>query len=185
MIEIVIEEVTDKMDKAIESLKKGLSKLRTGRASTGMLDGIMVNYFGSMTPLNQLATVNVPEPRMITIQPWDQGSLGAIEKTIMSSDLGLTPNNDGKIIRINFPQLTEERRKELVKIAKKYGEESKVSVRNARRDGNEEIKKLEKDKEISQDDMKKHQEDVQKLTDAYILKVDKILETKEKDILEV
>lgn len=185
MIEIVIEEVTDKMDKAIESLKKGLSKLRTGRASTGMLDGIMVNYFGSMTPLNQLATVNVPEPRMITIQPWDQGSLGAIEKTIMSSDLGLTPNNDGKIIRINFPQLTEERRKELVKVAKKYGEESKVSVRNARRDGNEEIKKLEKDKEISQDDMKKHQEDVQKLTDAYILKVDKILETKEKDILEV
>lgn len=185
MVEIVIEETTEKMDKAVEALKKEFSKLRTGRASTGMFDTIMVDYFGSMTPLNQLAAVNVPEPRLITIQPWDQGSLGAIEKTIMSSDLGLNPNNDGKIIRINFPQLTEDRRKELVRLAKKYGEETKVSVRNARRDGNEDIKKLEKDKEISKDDLKKHQEDIQKLTDSFIVKVDKVVEAKEKDIMEV
>lgn len=185
MIDAVFKELKDKMDRSIDALHREIVKLRTGRASISMLDGIRVDYYGTVTPLNQLATMSVPESRLITIQPWDAGALSHIEKAIMNSDLGLTPTNDGKLIRISIPQLTEERRKEIVKMAKKIAEECKIAVRNNRRDANEEIKKLEKDKTISQDDLKKTHAKIQELTDKYISRVDDILKHKEKEILEV
>lgn len=185
MIDAIFKELKDKMDRSIDALHRDIAKLRTGRASISMLDGIRVDYYGTMTPLNQLATMSVPESRLITIQPWDAGVLSNIEKAIMNSDLGLTPTNDGKLIRISIPQLTEERRKEIVKTAKKIAEECKIAVRNNRRDANEEIKKLEKDKTISQDDLKKAQTRIQEITDKYIDRVDDILKHKEKEIMEV
>lgn len=185
MIDAIFKELKDKMDRSIDALHREIAKLRTGRASISMLDGIRVDYYGTMTPLNQLATMSVPESRLITIQPWDAGVLSDIEKAVMNSDMGLTPTNDGKLIRISIPQLTEERRKEIVKTAKKNAEEGKVAIRNNRRDANEEIKKLEKDKTISQDDLKKSQTKIQEITDKYIDRVDDILKHKEKEIMEV
>ncbi len=176
---------SDKMKVVIDTLKKDYASLRTGRASLALLDPITVDYYGTKTPLNQVASLSVPDPRQITIQPWDQKAIAEIEKAILKSDLGLTPSNDGKVIRINIPHLTEERRKELVKVAKKRLEEAKVAIRNIRRDVNEDIKKEEKDKKISEDDSKRFHEDIQKLTDTFIEKAEEILRHKENEIMEV
>jgi ribosome recycling factor len=175
----------DRMLRAVEVLKKEFGSIRTGRASLALLDGIMVNYYDTPTPLQQLASLSIPESRQIIIQPWEQKIIPEIEKAILKSDLGLTPTNDGKTIRINIPPLTEERRKLLVKTVKKKAEEAKVSVRNIRRDTNEEIKKLEKEKHISEDVVKKLQEEIQKITDSYINRMDEVLSHKEKEIMEV
>lgn len=185
MKEEIFSDMKKKTGKALEALAHELSGLRTGRASTAILDGVKVDFYGTPTPIKQIATLAVPESRTITIQPWDTSQLHAIEKAILTSDLGLNPSNDGKIIRINLPQLTEERRKELVKLARKYGEESKVAIRNIRRDANESLKKTEKDKKISQDELKKFQQEVQDLTDRQIHRIDEILSQKEADIMEV
>jgi ribosome recycling factor len=176
---------TDRMARAVEVLKKEFGSIRTGRASLSLLDEIMVNYYETPTPLQQLASLSIPESRQMAIQPWDPKVISEIEKAILKSDLGLTPMNDGKIIRINIPPLTEERRKQLVKTVKKKAEEAKVAVRNIRRDANEELKKLEKEKHISEDVVKKSQDEIQKITDFYITKVDEVLANKEKEIMEV
>jgi len=175
----------DRMSKTIEALKKDFSSIRTGRASLALLDGIVVNYYDTPTPLQQLASLSIPESRQMAVQPWDPKVIQDIEKAILKSDLGLTPMNDGKMIRINIPPLTEERRKQLVKTVKKKAEEAKVAVRNIRRDINEEIKKLEKEKHVSEDVVKKFHEDLQKITDSFIEKVDEVLSHKEKEIMEV
>lgn len=175
----------EKMEHAVEALKKEFASIRTGRASLALLDGIKVDYYGTPTPLQQLASLSVPESRQIAIQPWEQKIISEIEKAIMKSDLDITPTNDGKIIRINIPALTEERRKHLVKATKKNAEDSKVAIRNIRRDINEEIKKLEKEKHLSEDNTKKSLDEIQKLTDTYIKKIDEILMHKEKEIMEV
>ncbi|QLA17182.1 ribosome recycling factor [Desulfolutivibrio sulfoxidireducens] len=180
-----IKDAEDKMKKALASLDKEFSRLRTGRASTSLLDGIRVDYYGTPTPLDQIASVSTPDSRTITIQPWDRKAFSDVEKAILKSDLGLTPVNDGKIIRIGIPPLTEERRKDLVKVAKKYTEEAKVAVRNVRRDVNEVLKKLKSDKSISEDEQHKGQEEVQKLTDAYVAKTEAALAKKEKEIMEI
>ena len=163
--ESVLLDSEDRMDKALGALDRDFSRLRTGRASTGLVDNIKVDYYGTPTPISQLASVAIPDSRTITIQPWDRGAFASVEKAILKSDLGLTPVNDGKIIRISIPPLTEDRRKELGKLARKSGEEAKVAVRNVRRDANDQLKKLEKDKAISEDELKKATDDVQKLTD--------------------
>jgi len=177
--------VIDRMGSAIEALKKEFSSIRTGRASLALLDGITVNYYDTHTSLQQLASLSLPDSRQIAIQPWDPKIIPDIEKAIMKSDLGITPVNDGKLIRINIPPLTEERRKQLVKIVKKKAEEYRVTIRNIRRDINEELKKHEKEKHLSEDDVKKSQEEIQKITDSYIAKVDETLRHKEKEIMEV
>lgn len=174
----------ERMEKAVGTLKRELASLRAGKASASLLDRITVEYYGATTPLNQLANISTPDSRTILLQPWDKTSLADIEKAIMKSDVGLTPSNDGSIIRLVVPMLTEERRLELVKVAKKLAEESKVAIRNIRRDANDSIKKLEKT-EISEDESKRYQDDVQKLTDKYIAESDKVLAAKEKEILEV
>ncbi|MBO7746622.1 ribosome recycling factor [Paenibacillus sp. MWE-103] len=174
----------ERMDKAIAALKRDLSTLRAGRATPALLDRLQVEYYGALTPVNQLANINTPDSRTLLIQPWDKSSLGAIEKAIMKSDLGLTPSNDGSTIRIGIPMLTEERRSELVKMTKKFGEEAKVAIRNIRRDANDDIKKLEKT-DISEDESRRHQDDIQKTTDKFIAEVEKVLAAKEKDIMEV
>lgn len=174
----------ERMEKAINALKRDFSSLRAGKASPSLLDRIQVEYYGTLTPLNQLANVTTPDSRTLLIQPWDKSSLAEIERAILKSDVGLTPSNDGAIIRLSVPMLTEERRVELVKTAKKIAEEAKVAIRNIRRDANDSIKKLEK-AEISEDESKRHQDDIQKLTDKYITESDKVLATKEKEILEV
>jgi len=176
---------TERMTKTIETLKKEFSSIRTGRASLALLDGIMVNYYETPTPLQQLASLSIPESRQIAIQPWDPKTISDIEKAILKSDLGLTPMNDGKTVRINIPPLTEERRKQLVKTVRKKAEEAKVAIRNIRRDANEDLKKLEKEKHISEDIVKKSQEEIQKLTDSYISRADEVLGNKEKEIMEV
>ena len=176
---------TERMSRSIDILKKELASIRTGRASLALLDGIMVNYYETPTPLQQLASLSIPESRQIAIQPWDQKIIPDIEKAILKSDLGLTPMNDGKMIRINIPPLTEERRKQLVKAVRKKSEEAKVAVRNIRRDSNEELKKLEKEKHLSEDILKKSHDEIQKITDSYISKVDEVLGYKEKEIMEV
>jgi ribosome recycling factor len=175
----------ERMDKAISQLKRELSTLRAGRATPALLDKVQVEYYGAMTPVNQLANISTPEARLLVIQPWDKTSLAAIEKAIMKSELGLNPSNDGTIIRIAIPMLTEERRTELVKMVKKYGEECKVAVRNIRRDANDAIKKIEKEGSISEDESRRHQESVQKSTDEHIVLVDQIVSDKEKEIMEV
>jgi ribosome recycling factor len=185
MKDIIFEELKENMDKAIQGLEKSFSRVRTGRASLSLLDGIKVEYYGTPTPLNQVASLSVPESRMIVISPWDSSVIGAIEKAIQKSDLGLTPSTDGKIIRISIPTLTEERRKELVKVVKKMAEESKIKLRNDRRDANEQLKSLKKDGNISEDDLFKFQDEVQKLTDKYIQKTDGVLAAKEKEIMEI
>ncbi len=172
------------MDKAIGALKRDLATLRAGRATPALLDRVQVEYYGTMTPVNQLANINTPDTRTLLIQPWDKTSLGAIEKAIQKSDLGLAPSNDGSTIRIGIPALTEERRSELVKMTKKFGEEAKVAIRNIRRDANDDIKKLEKT-ELSEDESRRHQEEIQKTTDRFIAEVDKVLAAKEKEIMEV
>ena len=174
-----------RMDKTIEALKQEFASIRTGRASTSLLDKITVDYYGAPTPVNQVANVSAPEPRMILITPWDKSMIGAIEKAILQSDLGLNPSNDGAVIRLAIPQLTEERRKELVKVVHKRAEEAKVAIRNIRRDANEVLKKEEKAKTITEDDSKDGQEKIQKLTDKKIKAVDDLNDKKEKDVLEV
>lgn len=176
---------SDRMKGAIEVLKKDFSSIRTGRASLALLDGIIIDYYGTPTPLSQVATLGIPEPRQITIQPWEQRLIPEIEKAIFKSGLGLTPSNDGKTIRINIPPLTEERRKELVKIVKKRAEDARVAVRNIRRDINEELKRSEKEQHLSEDHVKRLQEEIQKITDSYIGRVEEVLQHKEKEIMEV
>lgn len=180
----IVAEAQDGMDKAIAALGRDLNRVRTGRASLSLLDGVKADYYGTATPLNQMASLSVPEPRMILIQPWDQTALPEIEKTILKSELGLTPQNDGKVIRITIPALTEERRKDLVKVVRKMAEETKVAVRGARRDANEMLKDLKKEKEISEDEMYRAQEEVQKVTDEAVARVDEVAAEKEKEILE-
>jgi ribosome recycling factor len=181
----VLKDAEERMKKALSTLDKEFSRLRTGRATTSLLDGVRVDYYGTVTPLDQLASVSTPDSRTITIQPWDRKAFNEIEKAIQKSDLGLTPVNDGKIIRISIPPLTEDRRKDLVKVAKKYTEETKVAVRNIRRDANEVLKKKKSDKLINEDDQHKGQEDVQKLTDGYISKSEEAFSKKEKEIMEI
>lgn len=181
----VLDDGRSRMKGAISNLEKEFNRLRTGRASTSLVEDVMVDYYGTPTPINQLASISVPDPRSITIQPWDKGAFGNVEKAIQKSDLGLNPVNDGKVIRINIPPLTEERRNELVKVAKKYTEDAKISIRNIRRDLNDTLKELEKEKDISEDDLHRSQEDVQKLTDEFVNKCDELFEVKEKEILEI
>jgi ribosome recycling factor len=183
--ELIFEELREEMVRAVAALEKSFSKVRTGRASLSLLDGIKVDYYGTATPLNQVASLSVPESRLIVISPWDSSVLGAIEKAIQKSDLGLMPNSDGKVIRLSIPVLTEERRKELVKVVKKMAEECKVKQRNARRDANEQLKSLKKNNEISEDELYKLQEQVQQITDRQIEKADQVLITKEKEIMEI
>ena len=185
MKDLVFEELTENMEKAIRALEKSFNKVRTGRASLALLDGIKVEYYGVPTPLNQVATLSIPESRMILISPWDSSIIGSIEKAIQKSELGLMPANDGKLIRITIPHLTEERRKELVKIVRKMAEECKVNLRNARREANDQMKALKKDNEISEDEFYASQTDVQEVTDKYIAKADSILAAKEKEIMEI
>jgi len=175
----------EKMDQILEHLRRDLAGVRTGRASLALLDRIQVNYYGSPTPLKQVAALAVPDPRLITIQPWEVSLIPEIEKAITTSNLGLNPTNDGKLIRLNIPSLTEERRKDLVKQVKKIGEDTKVRIRNVRRDTNEEIKKFLKDSKISEDDQRKGQEEVQKTTDQYNTKIDEMIKKKEAEVLEV
>jgi len=181
----VRKQLVDRMDKAIESLKKDIAGIRTGRASLGIFEGITVDYYGTPTPINQVATMSVPESRLIIIQPWDPKIIAEIEKAILKSDLGLNPSNDGKIIKIAIPPLTEERRKQIIKQVHKRVEEAKIAVRNIRRDSNDEVKKLEKEKKMSEDDAKKTLEEIQKLTDSYIKRTDEINSHKEKELMEV
>lgn len=185
MLNDIYADAQERMDKALESLERDFRKLRTGRASVSLVDGIRVDYYGTATPLNQLATLTIPDPRTIMIQPWDTSVIGEVEKAILKSELGLTPMNDGKIIRINIPPLTTERRRELVKLVKKMSEEAKVAVRNIRRDANEMIKDLKKEKEISEDDQFRAQEETQKITDDLIKRIDTVYAAKEKEILEI
>ena len=175
----------EKMQKALDVLRKDYSTLRAGRATPALLDKITIDYYGTQTPINQVGNISVPEPRMIVIQPWEKKVLSLIEKAIMKSDLGLTPTSDGSVIRLVIPQLTQQRRTELVKVVHKKAEDSRVVIRNLRRDANDAFKKMEKDKLISEDEAKKAQEDTQKLTDKYIKEIDQIMSVKEKEIMEV
>lgn len=185
MNEVFFTELQKEMEKSVTAFRKDLSKLRTGRASTALLEGVMADYYGSPTPLNQLASLTAPEPRLLVVQPYDKGAIGNIEKAILKSALGLNPNNDGKLIRIPIPELTEERRKELVKHVKKIAEEFRVSIRNHRRLAIEKLKETAKKKEITEDDLKHSQDRVQKITDDFIGRIDKVLKTKEDEIMEV
>ena len=184
-IDSILLDAEDRMEKALAALDREFAKLRTGRATTALVDGIKADYYGTPTPISQMASVAVPDSRTLTIQPWDKGGIALIEKAILKSDLGLTPVNDGKVVRIVMPPLTEERRKDLSKVARKYSEDAKVAVRNVRRDANDSLKKLEKDKVITEDDQKRATEDVQKLTDKCVADVDKKCAAKEKEIMEI
>jgi ribosome recycling factor len=185
MNEAIFTQLQKEMEGSVAALRKELGRVRTGRASTSLLEGILVEYYGTSTPLNQLATLSAPEPRLLLIQPFDRKALGEIEKAILKSDLGLTPANDGKIIRVPIPQLTEDRRKDLVKHVKKIGEEFRVSMRNHRRLAIEHLKESEKKKETTADEFKHGQDRVQKITNDYIDRVDKVLKSKEEEIMEV
>lgn len=184
MKEEILDELRQKMSKAVDALKKEFRKIRTGRASAALLDGIKVDCYDTQMPIDQVATISVPESRLITIQPWDQTIMGNVEKSILKSELGLTPMNDGKIIRISIPPLTEERRKELAKLARKMAEENKISIRNLRRDANDMFKELKAEKEISEDELYRAQDDVQKITDEFIKEVDETTAKKEREIIE-
>lgn len=181
----VIAALKKKMQSTLESFRSETARVRTGRASANLVSGVMVEYYGAPTPLNQLAALSVPEPRLIVVQPFDMGALGDIEKAIQSAELGLNPANDGKIIRVPVPPLTEERRREMVKLVKKTAEEHRVALRNVRREGNDRMRELEKKKEIAEDDLRKGQGEVQKLTDQFVSELDGLLAAKEKEILEV
>ncbi len=178
-------ELENKMSKTISALKEDLASIRAGRANPAMLDRVFVEYYGTSTPLNQIASVTAPEPRLITIQPYDQSALANIEKAILQSDLGVNPSNDGKIIRIIIPQLTEERRKDLIKIVKKTAEDSKIALRNERRNANDKFKKMEKENELTEDELRDAQDEVQKITDKFIKNVDELADKKEQDVMEV
>jgi len=184
MLDEIYAETKTNMQKAVDALKKELARVRTGRASLTLLDGIRVDYYGTLTPLNQMASLAVPESRLITIQPWDATALKEIEKAILKSDLGLTPASDGKLIRIAIPPLTEERRKELVKVVHKACEDHKIGIRNVRRDGNEMIKELKKEGDVAEDDAFKAQDEIQKITDSFVGQIDAVYKEKEKEILE-
>lgn len=184
MKEEIFADAKDRMAKTLKALEGNFSRVRTGRASLSLLDGVKVDYYGSSMPLNQVASLSVPEPRSILISPWDPKVIGEIERAILKSELGLTPISDGKVVRINIPALTEERRRELVKVVRKMAEEAKVAVRNVRRDANELLKDLKKEKQISEDELFRSQEDVQKFTDEFIKRIDEALAVKEKEILE-
>jgi ribosome recycling factor len=185
MLPELYHDTEDKMEKTMDSLGRELATIRTGRASLSILDGISLEYYGAQSPLNQVATLSVPESRLIVIQPWDPSIIKEIEKAIMRSDLGLTPNNDGKVIRIPIPPLTEERRIQLVKIVKRHGEEGKIAIRNIRRDAISDAKEFEKEKVISEDELHRAQDEIQKITDRLIERVDELIEKKEREILEV
>jgi ribosome recycling factor len=185
MNEAIFAQLQKEMDQSVGALRKELAKLRTGRASTALLEHVVVEYYGAHTPLNQLATLSAPDPRLLVIQPFDRSAMGDIEKAILKSDLGLTPNNDGKIIRVPIPQLTEERRKELVKHVKRIAEEFRVSIRSHRRDAVEGLKEAEKKKEITADDFKHGQDRIQKITDEFIGRIEKIIKAKEEEVMEV
>lgn len=185
MIEETLKDAEHRMKSAIAALDRDLNTVRTGRARPSLLEGLKVDYYGQPTPLNQVASVNAPEPRLLTIQPWDKSQLSTIEKTIQKSDLGLTPTNDGNIIRLVIPQLTEDRRKELVKVVHKKVEDARVAVRNVRRDSLDHLRKAQHDKEISEDEERRAHDQVQKITDKYIAEVDKHGQAKEKELLEV
>ena len=184
-IKEILSTAQTKMQKTIEVLRVDLASVRAGRASVSLLDKVMVEYYGTPTPVNQVASVTVPEPRMIVIQPWEKNLLKDIERAIMKSDLGLNPNSDGSVIRLNLPQLTEERRKELVKTVHKKAEDARVSIRNLRREANDSVKKSEKAKEITEDEAKKANDDIQKMTDKFIKEVDTVMEHKEKEVMEI
>jgi ribosome recycling factor len=181
----VLKQTETRMNSAVEAFKDDLARLRTGRASLAVLDGVMVDYYGSPTPINQVASLSVPDATTIMIAPWEPNILGDVEKAILKSNLGLTPNNDGKVVRLSIPALTEERRKQIVKVAHDDAEQARNALRQVRRDGNDKVKQLEKDKEISEDQMHDGLESIQKLTDAYATKIAEILDAKEKEILEV
>ncbi|MGE4520574.1 MAG: ribosome recycling factor [Desulfobacteraceae bacterium] len=184
MVNEVLKETKDKMKKALEALRHELLKVRTGRASASLVDSVSVEYYGAKTPLNQLASVTVPESRLVVIQPWDSTAINDIEKAILKANIGITPSNDGKVIRLSIPPLTEERRKEIVKQVSKICEDYKVGIRNIRRDSNEDLKSFKKDGEISEDQMFKGQDEVQKLTDSHIKEIEELNKAKEKEILE-
>ena len=185
MIESTKKDTKLKMEQAVDHMRSEYMKLRTGKATPALLDGITVEYYGSQVPLKQVANVSAPEPRLLVVQPWEKSLIGEIEKAILKSDLGLNPANDGIVIRIPIPQLTEERRQTMVKMAKKIGEEGKIAVRNLRRDANEKLKKAEKSSDISEDEMHTAQDDVQKLTDEFTKKIDELISIKEKEIMEI
>ncbi len=185
MTKSVIASMKTNMEKSVESLRKEYQKVRTGRATTALLDDIKVNYYDVPTPLNQVASLSIPEARVMVIQPWEVKLIPVIEKAILNANIGLTPTNDGKIIRLSMPPLTEERRKEIVKMLRKMAEDAKIAMRNIRRDGNDELKKLEKDKKISEDDLKRAEKDVQDVTNSFVSKIDEVLALKEKEVMEV
>ena len=185
MIEEVFESMEDSVSKALVALKSALSRIRTGRANAALLDSVRVDYYGTLTPLNQMASVTTPEPRLIMVKPWDRSVAGAVEKAIQASDLGLNPSSDGEIIRIPVPPLTEERRKELVKVVRKHGEECKISIRNGRRDANELLKELESSGDAPKDNVARALKQIQTMTDDGVKEVDKIVETKEIEITEI
>jgi ribosome recycling factor len=181
----VIKDAKNRMDKSIEAFRSEIAKIRTGKATTALLDGIKVEYYGSMSPLNQVANVTVLDAHTLSITPWDKSVIGAIEKAIMTADLGLNPVNDGTNIKVPIPPLTEERRKELVKLVKKFGEDAKIALRNVRRDANDHLKKMEKNKEITEDQLKDLEKEVQKVTDEHIAKIDEMIKHKEQEIMQV
>lgn len=185
MIKQLFIETEKKMNKAIQSTQHELALIRTAKATTSLLDGIKVDYYGTSVPINQVAAISVPEPRMLVVQPWEKGMIGEIEKALLKSDLGLTPSNDGTVIRLPIPPLTQERRKELVKVVRRLSEEGRVAIRNIRRDANEELREAEKAGDLPQDDSKRAQEHIQELTDRHIELVNEIVEVKEKEIMEV
>ncbi|TDQ39677.1 ribosome recycling factor [Aureibacillus halotolerans] len=185
MAKQIIANTKDRMDKTEQALRKELATVRAGRATPSLLDKVQVEYYGALTPLNQLATISAPEARLLVIQPFDKSSITDVEKAIQKADLGLSPTNDGQVVRIGIPALTEERRLELVKVVKKYGEDAKVSVRNIRRDGNDELKKIEKNGDITEDELRGYNEDIQKLTDDSTKNIDDTIKQKEKEMLEV
>lgn len=185
MVADILKDSEDRMRKTVEVFRRDMASMRAGRATPAMLDKVLVDYYGTPTPINQMATVTTPEPRLLVIQPWDRGMVGAIEKAIAKSDLGVTPVSDGTVIRITLPQLTEARRAEIVKQIRKKGEEERVAIRNIRREANDLLKQLEKDGEISEDECRRAQDSIQKITDRFIEEIDSILEAKEKEIMEV
>ncbi|WP_099158128.1 ribosome recycling factor [Virgibacillus ndiopensis] len=185
MSEAIMNQTRDKMKQAVQAFSKSLATIRAGRANPSLLDSIYVDYYGASTPLNQLATISAPEARLLVISPFDKSAVGDVEKAIQKADLGLSPSNDGQVIRINIPALTEERRKELVKVVGKYAEEARVQVRNIRRDGNDQLKKSEKNGDLTEDELRNLQDDVQKETDNNIADIDKLAKNKEKEIMEV
>ena len=185
MISTILEETTDRMDKTIASLQSQFSSVRTGRANASLLDGIMVDYYGVQTPINQMAAIKTPDAHLLCVEPWDKASLNAIEKAIADSNIGISPNNDGIAIRLPFPSLTEERRKELAKECKDYAENARMGIRNIRRDANSDIDKIGKEENLSEDEQRKGQDKVQKLTDSYIEKINALLDSKEAEVMEI